>query len=116
MLDKIVNAEEIGVSEQELTDFVVRRAMQMNVAPNTLAQHLADNNQLPLAIMEIVREKAKTLIGDAAKVTDTAGNDVDVKAIYAELNPEQEAVGVEEAGAGEPADEAEHEAESQAVA
>ncbi|MEU7883278.1 trigger factor [Microbispora bryophytorum] len=107
VLDKIVNAEEIGVSEQELTDFVVRRAMQMNVAPNTLAQHLADNNQLPLAMMEIVREKAKTLIGDAAKVTDTAGNEVDVKAIYAELNPEQEAVGVEEAGVGEPADEAE---------
>lgn len=106
VLDKIVKAEEIGVSEQELTDFVVRRAMQMGVAPNTLAQHLADNNQLPLAMMEIVREKAKTLIGDAAKVTDTAGNEVDVKAIYAELNPEQEAVGVEEAGAGEPADEA----------
>ncbi|GIH67688.1 MULTISPECIES: trigger factor [Microbispora] len=106
VLDKIVKAEEIGVSEQELTDFVVRRAMQMGVAPNTLAQHLADNNQLPLAMMEIVREKAKTLIGDAAKVTDTAGNEVDIKAIYAELNPEQEAVGVEEAGAGEPADEA----------
>ncbi|MFI7630228.1 trigger factor [Microbispora rosea] len=106
VLDKIVKAEEIGVSEQELTDFVVRRAMQMGVAPNTLAQHLADNNQLPLAMMEIVREKAKTLIGDAAKVTDTAGNEVDVKAIYAELNPEQEAVGVEEAGAGESADEA----------
>ncbi|XVQ83908.1 trigger factor [Microbispora siamensis] len=106
VLDKIVKAEEIGVSEQELTDFVVRRAMQMGVAPNTLAQHLADNNQLPLAMMEIVREKAKTLIGDAARVTDTAGNEVDIKAIYAELNPEQEAVGVEEAGAGEPADEA----------
>ncbi|MEV7804611.1 trigger factor [Microbispora sp. NPDC088329] len=107
VLDKIVKAEEIGVSEQELTDFVVRRAMQMGVAPNTLAQHLADNNQLPLAMMEIVREKAKTVLGDAAKVTDSEGNEVDIKAIYAELNPEQEAVGVEEAGAGEPANEAE---------
>src|SRR5690606_34978208 len=57
VLDKIVKAEEIGVSEQELTDFVVRRATQLGVAPNTLAQHLADNNQLPLAMMEIVREK-----------------------------------------------------------
>lgn len=106
VLDKIVKAEDIGVSEQELTDFVVRRAMQIGVAPNTLAQHLADNNQLPLAMMEIVREKAKTVIGDAAKVTDTAGNEVDLPAIYAELNPGQEAVGVEEAGAGEDADEA----------
>ncbi|WP_433223922.1 trigger factor [Microtetraspora malaysiensis] len=102
VLDKIVKAEEIGVSEQELTNFVVRRAMQLGVAPNTLAQHLADNDQLTLAMMEIVREKAKTVVGDAAKVTDEAGNEVDIKAIYAELNPEQEAEGVEEAGVQEP--------------
>jgi trigger factor len=90
VLDKIVKSEEIGVSEQELTNFVVRRAMQLGVAPNTLAQHLADNDQLTLAMMEIVREKAKTVVGDAAKVTDEAGNEVDLRAIYAELNPEQE--------------------------
>ncbi|ETK31303.1 trigger factor [Microbispora sp. ATCC PTA-5024] len=102
VLDKIVKSEDIGVSEQELTDFVVRRAMQLGVAPNTLAQHLADNNQLTLAMMEIVREKAKTLIGDAAKVTDEAGNEVDLKAIYTELNPEQEQP-EDEAAAEQPA-------------
>lgn len=101
VLDKIVKAEEIGVSEQELTDFVVRRATQLGVAPNTLAQHLADNNQLPLAMMEIVREKAKTIIGDAASVKDEAGNVVDLKAIYAELNPEQEQLGAEQAQGGD---------------
>ncbi|MFC0865270.1 trigger factor [Sphaerimonospora cavernae] len=106
VLDKIVKAEEIGVSEQELTDFVVRRAMQVGVAPNTLAQHLADNNQLPLAMVEIVREKAKTIVGDAASVKDEAGNAVDLKAIYAELNPEQEQVGAEQAE-GEPEQSAE---------
>ncbi len=102
-----MKAEDLGVSEQELTDFVVRRAMQLGVAPNTLAQHLADNNQLPLAMMEIVREKAKTIVGDAASVKDEAGNVVDLKAIYAELNPEQEQVGAEQAG-----DEPEQPAES----
>ncbi|WP_030917744.1 trigger factor [Streptosporangium amethystogenes] len=86
VLDKIVKSEELGVSEQELTNFVVRRAMQMNVAPNTLAQHLADNDQLTLAMVEIVRDKAKSVIGDAAKVTDEAGNEVDLKAIYTEIN------------------------------
>jgi trigger factor len=96
VLDKIVKAEEIGVNEQELTNFVVRRAMQLGVAPNTLAQHLADNDQLTLAMMEIVREKAKTVIGDAAKVTDEAGNEIDLKAIYAELNPEGEGEGSED--------------------
>ncbi|WP_067179104.1 trigger factor [Microtetraspora niveoalba] len=107
VLDKIVKSEDIGVSEQELTNFVVRRAMELGVAPNTLAQHLADNDQLTLAMMEIVREKAKTVVGDAAKVTDEAGNEVDLKAIYAELNPEQEAEGTEEAAAGESTESAE---------
>ena len=86
VLDKIVKAEELGVSEQELTNFVVRRAMQMGVAPNTLAQHLAESDQLTLAMVEIVRDKAKTVVGDAAKVVDEAGNEVDLKAIYAEIN------------------------------
>lgn len=88
LLDKIVKQEEIGVAEQELTDFVVRRAMELGVAPNALAKHLADNDQLGLAMVEIVREKAKTVIGDAAKVVDENGNEVDLKAIYAELNAE----------------------------
>ncbi|GAA4103684.1 trigger factor [Nonomuraea soli] len=89
VLDKIVKTEELGVSEQELTNFVVRRAMQMGVQPNQLAQHLADNDQLTLAMVEIVRDKAKSVVGDAAKVVDTDGNEVDLKAIYTEINGEE---------------------------
>jgi trigger factor len=90
LLDKIVKQEDLGVAEQELTNFVVRRAMELGVAPNTLAKHLADNDQLTLAMVEIVREKAKTVIGDAAKVADEHGNEVDLKAIYAELSGPQD--------------------------
>ncbi|MET8146515.1 trigger factor [Sphaerisporangium sp. NPDC005288] len=104
LLDKIVKSEDIGVSEEELTNFVVRRAMQLGVAPNTLAQHLADNDQLTLAMVEIVRDKAKTVIGDAVKVTDEAGNEVDLKAIYAELNEGQEDAEGATAAAAQPAE------------
>ncbi|MEV5408492.1 trigger factor [Thermopolyspora sp. NPDC052614] len=90
LLDKIVKKEEIGVAEQELTNFVVRRAMEIGVAPNTLAKHLAENDQLPLAMVEIAREKAKSVIGDAAKVVDENGNEVDLKAIYSELSADSE--------------------------
>ncbi|WP_157252569.1 trigger factor [Nonomuraea typhae] len=89
VLDKIVKAEELGVSEQELTNFVVRRAMQMGVQPNQLAQHLADNDQLTLAMVEIVRDKAKAVLGDAAKVVDTEGAEIDLKALYTEINGEE---------------------------
>ncbi|GII78978.1 trigger factor [Sphaerisporangium rufum] len=99
LLDKIVKREELGVNEQELTGFVVRRAAQMGVAPNTLAQHLADNDQLTLAMVEIVREKAKSVIGDAVKVTDESGTEVDLKAIYAQLNEDDDAERPAEAAA-----------------
>ncbi|MBB5773249.1 trigger factor [Nonomuraea jabiensis] len=104
VLDKIVKAEELGVSEQELTNFVVRRAMEMGVQPNELAKHLADNDQLTLAMVEIVRDKAKSVLGDAAKVVDTDGNEVDLKAIYAEINGQEvveEEAAAEDAPAGE---------------
>ncbi|MFI6601654.1 trigger factor [Nonomuraea sp. NPDC050536] len=104
VLDKIVKAEELGVSEQELTNFVVRRAMEMGVQPNQLAQHLADNDQLTLAMVEIVRDKAKAVVGDAAKVVDTDGNEVDLKAIYTEINGEPP---VEEAAEDQADDSAE---------
>ncbi|MEV0383028.1 trigger factor [Nonomuraea sp. NPDC050643] len=102
ILDKIVKSEELGVSEQELTNFVVRRAMEMGVQPNELAKHLADNDQLTLAMVEIVRDKARSVLGDAAKVVDTDGNEVDLKAIYTEINGEE--VVEEEAPAEEKAD------------
>jgi trigger factor len=89
VLDKIVKTEELGVSEQELTNFVVRRAMDMGVQPNELAKHLADNDQLTLAMVEIVRDKAKSVVGDAAKIVDTDGNEVDLKAIYSEISGEE---------------------------
>ncbi|MCA2223509.1 trigger factor [Nonomuraea aurantiaca] len=101
VLDKIVKSEDLGVSEQELTNFVVRRAMEMGVQPNQLAQHLADNDQLTLAMVEIVRDKAKSVLGDAAKVVDTDGNEVDLKAIYTEINGAEPT----EEPADEPADE-----------
>ena len=63
--------------------------MEMGVQPNQLAQHLADNDQLTLAMVEIVRDKAKSVLGDAAKVVDTEGNEVDLKAIYTEINGEE---------------------------
>ncbi|PZG53001.1 trigger factor [Spongiactinospora gelatinilytica] len=106
VLDKIARAEELGVSEAELTNFVVRRASEMGVAPNALAKHLADNDQLTLAMVEIVRDKARAVVGDAVTVTDEAGNSVDLKAIYREVGgpTEDDAEGAEAAEAVETTD------------
>jgi hypothetical protein len=52
----------------------------MGVAPDRLAQQLADNGQLSFAAAEVLRGKAMNLIAERVKVTDSAGHAVDVKA------------------------------------
>ena len=52
----------------------------MGVPADRLAQQLADNGQLQFAAAEVLRGKAMSLIAERVKVTDTAGNEVDVMA------------------------------------
>lgn len=78
VLDAIGLKEEVGVSEAELTDQVVRRARRAGMEPNELAQRLVRQGQLPALMSEIVRGKALALVLEAATVTDTNGAPVDL--------------------------------------
>jgi trigger factor len=78
VLDAIGVKEEIGVSEAELTDQVVRRARRAGMEANELAQRLVRQGQLPALMAEIVRGKALALVLESATVTDTNGAPVDL--------------------------------------
>src|SRR5580704_14933920 len=80
VLDQLAREEELNVEPAELTAYVTRQAEQMGVAPERLAQQLADDGRLPLAAAEVLRGKAMNLIAERVKVTDSAGHEVDVKA------------------------------------
>ena len=78
VLDAIGAKEEVGVSEAELTDQVVRRAQRAGMEPNELAERLVRSGQLPALMAEIVRGKALALVLETAKVTDANGAPVDL--------------------------------------
>jgi trigger factor len=78
VLDAIGVKEELGVTEAELTDQVVRRAARVGMEPNELAQRLVRQGQLPALMAEIVRGKALALVLESAKVVDTNGDPVDL--------------------------------------
>jgi trigger factor len=80
VLDQLARTEELGVDQAELSAYVTRQAEQMGVAPERLAQQLADSGQLSYAAAEVLRGKAMNLIAERVKVTDASGHDVDVKA------------------------------------
>jgi trigger factor len=103
VLDAVGRKEELGVTEAELTDQVVRRAQRAGLGPDELAQRLVRQGGLPSLMAEIVRGKALATILEAAKVTDTNGAPVDLSdlrddaaamaGVEAPLPPEDEHAG-----------------------
>jgi trigger factor len=80
VLDQVARNEELGVDQAELSAYVTRQAEQMGVAPDQLAQQLAESNQLNFAAAEVLRGKAMNVIAERVKVTDKSGHEVDMKA------------------------------------
>ncbi len=100
VLDQLALREEIGIEQDELNAFVIEQAYRMGVQPDRLAKELADRGQIGSVVTEVLRGKALTLITERARVTDEAGEPVDVTA---ELRPD---------GAAEQAGEAEADPEA----
>jgi trigger factor len=77
VLDQIAAKEELAVSQEELTEHLVRRAAGSGLTPDQFAQQIVQGGQVPLLVGEVVRGKALALVVEAAKVVDTEGNPVD---------------------------------------
>ncbi|GAA2600701.1 trigger factor [Actinomadura fulvescens] len=88
VLDQLAVQEELGVENEELSEYVVTQAMQMGVAPQQLAEYLTENNQLPAIVSEVLRSKALNLVVEHVTIKDEDGNVIDVEAVRRELNGE----------------------------
>ncbi len=86
VLDKLAADEKLGVEPAELSAYVTQQAVQMGVAPDRLAQELADRGQLASVAADVLRGKALALIADRVKVSDESGRSVDLKAIAEEFS------------------------------
>ncbi len=78
ILDSIAEKEEIGVSQNELIDYIVSTAGQYGMEPNQFAQMLDQSGQVPMIVAEVRRRKALAKVLELAKVTDSNGADVDL--------------------------------------
>ncbi len=83
VLDAVVDAEELGITDTEITTEVVRRAQRAQVDPQQFADHLVRTRQLALVAADVRRDKALTLVTEHATVVDTAGETVDIAAALA---------------------------------
>jgi trigger factor len=104
VLDQLSRDEELNVDPAELSAYVTRQAEQMGVAPERLAQQLAEDGRLPAAAAEVLRGKAINLIAERVKVTDASGKDVDVRAALNAPGADADEAGEDEADGESDAD------------
>lgn len=87
VLDAVADAEEIGVTDAELTDQVVRRAQRAGVSPDQFAQSVVQSGQLQGLVSEVRRGKALATVMEAAAITDASGQKVDLEALRDDMAP-----------------------------
>ncbi len=87
VLDAVADAEQLGVTDAELSEQVVRRAQRSGVSPDQLAQQLVSGGQLPMLVSEVRRGKALATVMEAATIQDTAGEAIDLEALRDESAP-----------------------------
>jgi trigger factor len=88
ILDKLVERDDVQVSQEELIEYIVMSAQQYGMDPNQFAQVLDQQGQVPAIMGEVARRKALASVLDEIKVVDTDGNEVDLS----ELDDEDEEV------------------------
>jgi trigger factor len=85
LLDAIVESEQVKVSQEELTQYLVQGAAQYNMEPGEFIKVLDENGQIPGMVGEVARGKALATVLGKATVVDTEGNPVDLSAFTASV-------------------------------
>ncbi len=78
ILDKIADAEELAVTQAELTQWLVSQASRYGMAADRFADALVKAGQVQSAVADVRRGKAVALVLEKASITDASGNAIDL--------------------------------------
>ncbi|MEN2740809.1 trigger factor [Microbacterium sp. X-17] len=83
LLDKLAEATNVQVSQEELTQYLIQSSAQYGMAPQEFIEALQSNNQLPAIVGEVARNKALAIALGRVNVVDSAGSPVDLAGFVA---------------------------------
>jgi trigger factor len=93
LLDALAEANQVGVSQEEFTERVMYNSQRLGIAPDEYFGRLQEGNQLGAIFAEVRRGKALAAAVDAATVTNTSGEVLDISALFGiEAVEEEEAL------------------------
>lgn len=93
LLDEIGVAENVDVSEAEISEYLIRSSARYGVSPEQFAQQLVEAGQIPSVLSEVARAKALASVLERTSITDASGRKVDLSALtprIAEIAPDSE--------------------------
>jgi len=81
LLDAVVKAEAVEVTEIELTEYLIRTSSRYGMAPEQFAQELSKAGQISQLVAEVARAKALAGVLSRVTVVDKSGQGVDLEAL-----------------------------------
>ncbi|ALG07452.1 trigger factor [Kibdelosporangium phytohabitans] len=90
VLDSVADAENLSVSDQELTERIIYQAQRFGVSPDEYVQRAQQSGQLGAIFADVRRGKALASIVRQATVTDASGNAIDFDALFGPVAPAED--------------------------
>ncbi|WP_285117037.1 trigger factor [Leifsonia sp. fls2-241-R2A-40a] len=106
LLDEVAQENDVKVSQDELTQYLVQGAAQYGMDPNEFVKILSENGQIPSMVGEVARNKALAIVLGKVKVVDSNGKPVDLAEFTAIADDASDADDTTEAADGAEAAEA----------
>jgi len=85
LFDNIIQAEQVSVNENELTEYLFRASQRYGMTPEQFIKEVTDANQVTTMVAEVARAKALAGVLARVKVVTTSGKPVDLE----DLAPKQ---------------------------
>ncbi|MEV0703052.1 trigger factor [Saccharopolyspora sp. NPDC050389] len=82
VLDTIADAEDVSVSDDELTQRIIYQAQRFGMSPDQFVQQAQQSGQLGSLYADVRRSKALFSVVRQATVTDAAGNELDLDELF----------------------------------
>jgi trigger factor len=87
LLDAIVQAEDVQITEIELTEYLVRTSQRYGMAPQQFAEELQKAGQIQQLVAEVTRAKALASVLGRITVKDASGKVIDLEELAPKANP-----------------------------
>lgn len=98
LLDKVAEAKQVSVAQQELVEYLVQMSMQYRMDPNEFVKQMDSAGQIPAVVSEVARRKALNAVLETAVINDASGNQIDIESLFPK--PEEPEAGAEAAAEG----------------